>query len=127
MKVIDCHCHIYPAKIASKAVDGVGQFYAIEMDAPDGTAEGLLKACEETPISRFVVHSVATRPEQVRSINDFIADTCDDHPEFTGFMTLHQDLEDPEAEIERACARGDQAASRHPTSGHGRSAAHDHL
>ncbi len=114
MKVIDCHCHIYPAKIASKAVDGVGQFYAIEMDAPDGTAEGLLKACEETPISRFVVHSVATRPEQVRSINDFIADTCDDHPEFTGFMTLHQDLEDPEAEIERACARGLVGIKLHP-------------
>lgn len=114
MKVIDCHCHIYPAKIASKAVDGVGQFYAIEMDAPDGTAEGLLKACEETPISRFVVHSVATRPEQVRSINDFIADACDAHPEFTGFMTLHQDFEDPEAEIERACARGLVGIKLHP-------------
>ncbi len=114
MKVIDCHCHIYPSKIAERAVAGVGQFYARDMHSDDGTAEGLLAACAGSPIQRFVVHSVATRPEQVRSINDFIASECDEHPEFTGFMTLHQDLQDVEGEIERACEMGLVGIKLHP-------------
>lgn len=31
MAVIDAHAHIYPEKIASKAVDAVGAFYGVEM------------------------------------------------------------------------------------------------
>lgn len=114
MKVTDCHCHIYPSKIAKRAVAGVGQFYGIEMDVPDGTAEGLLNACEGSPIQRFIVHSVATKPEQVPSINDFIAAEYAKHPEFVGFMTLHQDFPNPETEIERACSLGLQGIKLHP-------------
>lgn len=114
MKVTDCHCHIYPEKIAQRAVAGVGAFYGREMHAPDGAATGLLKACANSPIRRFIVHSVATKPEQVRSINDFIASACHEHPEFVGFMTLHQDFPDIEGEIERACALGLQGIKLHP-------------
>lgn len=112
--VTDCHCHIYPKKIAERAVAGVGAFYGREMHSSDGTAEGLLQACAGSPIERFIVHSVATRPEQVPSINDFIADECAIHPEFIGFMTLHQDFDDPAAEIERATARGLKGIKLHP-------------
>lgn len=114
MKVTDCHCHIYPAKIAERAVAGVGQFYGREMHAPDGTADGLLRACAGSPIKRFIVHSVATKSEQVTSINDFIAAECATHPEFVGFMTLHQDFPDPAAEIDRACGMGLQGIKLHP-------------
>ncbi len=114
MKVTDCHCHIYPKKIAERAVAGVGQFYGREMHAPDGTAEGLLQACTDTPIQRFIVHSVATKPEQVTSINDFIAAECAKHPGFVGFMTLHQDFPHPEKEIERACELGLVGIKLHP-------------
>lgn len=114
MKVTDCHCHIYPEKIAAKAVASVGNFYNYEMHKTDGTAEGLLESCKSSPIDHFIVHSVATRPDQVRSINDFIADACNAHPEFTGFMTLHQDLEDPESEIDRACDLGLKGIKLHP-------------
>lgn len=31
MAVIDAHAHIYPEKIASKAVDAVGAFYGVDM------------------------------------------------------------------------------------------------
>lgn len=114
MSVIDCHCHIYPEKIAPKAVESVGNFYGIPMDVKDGTCAGLLKACEGSPIKRFIVHSVATRPAQVESINDFIAKACKDHPEFTGFMTLHQDYPDPEREIERCEGLGLKGIKLHP-------------
>lgn len=117
MRAIDCHCHIYPAKIAHKAVESVGDFYQIPMDCGDelgGTAEGLLQACAGSPIERHIVYSVATRPDQVASINDFIAATCRKHPALTGFMTLHQDFADPEAEIARAEALGLRGIKLHP-------------
>lgn len=114
MEVIDCHCHIYPDKIAQKAADAVGKFYSAPMHAKDGATSSLLEAAEGTPINRFIVYSVATRPDQVRNINDFIASECAKHPEFVGFMTLHQDFEDPEAEIERATAMGLSGIKLHP-------------
>lgn len=114
MNVIDCHCHIYPAKIAERAVQGVSDFYGIEMRTTQGTAESLLALCDGSLVSRFIVHSVATRADQVESINNFIAEECAAHPEFTGFMTLHQDFPNPETEIERACSLGLRGIKLHP-------------
>ena len=31
MHIVDCHCHIYPEKIAAKAVAGIGGFYDMPM------------------------------------------------------------------------------------------------
>ena len=42
-KIIDCHCHIYPEKIAAKAVESIGNFYYISMDM-DGTYSNLVAA-----------------------------------------------------------------------------------
>lgn len=114
MRAIDCHCHIYPEKIAKKAVDSVGEFYGIHMDLEDGTADTLLASAAGTPIEKHFVYSVATKPEQVESINDFIAAECEAHPEFIGFMTLHQDYPDPEREIERAREMGLVGVKLHP-------------
>lgn len=114
MPVIDCHCHIYPEKIADRAVESVGKFYNINMDVMGGTAEALLAESAGTPITHHIVHSVATRASQVESINNFIAEECALHPEFIGFMTLHQDLEDPEREIERAVGLGLRGVKLHP-------------
>ena len=117
MAVIDIHAHIYPNKIASKAVDAVGDFYNIEMYG-EGTAEHLLAAQDRVPITHFVVHSVATSPRAVETINDFIAEQCRIHPEFIGFMTMHQDYPDPEKEIERAISMGLKGMKLHPDSQH---------
>lgn len=126
LQVIDAHCHVYPEKIAARAVHAVGDFYSIEMDAPDGTAQGLATAIEGSPIRRCIIHSVATRADQVSSINDFIAAECarsnapltdapaESSPQMTGFMTLHQDLADPEAEITRAMTLGLRGIKLHP-------------
>lgn len=114
MRAIDCHCHIYPPKIAKKAVESVGRFYGIHMDLDDGTSETLIEASKDVPIEKHFVYSVATKPEQVKSINDFIASECAQHPEFVGFMTLHQDFEDPESEVERAEELGLKGVKLHP-------------
>ena len=40
--VTDAHCHIYPEKIASRAVAGTDNFYH-EHSVGSGTVEGLMK------------------------------------------------------------------------------------
>ena len=73
MPVIDAHSHIYPDKIACKASSAVGDFYGVDMNAKNASAASMLAACEGSPITHHLVHSVATTPGQVPIINDFIA------------------------------------------------------
>ena len=91
MEIIDAHVHIYPDKIALKASKAIGDFYGIPMDY-DGTVNGLLEVGKKAGISRYLVHSVATTPHQVHSINTFILEQLKAHKEFIGFITLHPDL-----------------------------------
>ena len=116
MEIIDAHAHIYPEKIAAKATSTIGVFYDIEMEMPAGTPERLLQDGRAAGISRFVVHSVATTAHQVRSINDFIKRELDLHPEFIGFITLHQDLSEEEvfAEVDWAVENGFRGIKLHP-------------
>lgn len=96
MEIIDAHAHIYPEKIAEKATLAIGDFYDIKMKTDKGTAERLIEAGKKAGVSRYVVHSCATKPHQVRAINEFIKEEKEKHPEFIGFMTLHQDLTEEE-------------------------------
>lgn len=116
MEIINAHAHIYPEKIAKKATDTIGVFYDIEMEMPAGTAERLLEDGRAAGISRYVVHSVATTAHQVRSINEFILRETKAHPEFIGFITLHQELSDEELshEIEWALQNGFKGIKLHP-------------
>lgn len=113
MAVIDAHAHIYPDKIAPKAVEAVGDFYNVGMFG-DGTADGLLAAKDRAPITHFIVHSVATTAHAVTAINDFIAKQCQAHPEFIGFAAMQQDFEDPAAELQRAVELGLRGVKLHP-------------
>jgi predicted TIM-barrel fold metal-dependent hydrolase len=111
--VIDFHAHIYPDKIAAKAVSNIGEFYKIPMQKR-GTAEDLLGLGRAGGIDRFVVFSAAAVPEQAASINRYIASVCGEHPEFTGFGTLHAAMEHPEEEIERIISLGLRGIKLHP-------------
>ena len=113
MPIIDAHCHIYPEKIADRAVKSVGDFYLLEMDG-DGTSDRLLEYMAQGGITHAIVHSVAVKPKNVESINDFIIEQCQAHPQFIGFMTMHPDFENPEAEIERCLAAGLRGMKIHP-------------
>jgi predicted TIM-barrel fold metal-dependent hydrolase len=111
---IDSHVHIYPEKIALKASAGVGDFYGIPMGF-DGTAATLLSLEEEAGIDRCLVHSVATKPEQVVSINNFISESVkNSNGKFIGFATLHPDFPDIEAEVDRILSIGLCGIKLHP-------------
>lgn len=113
MEIFDFHAHIYPEKIARKAVKSVGDFYGIEMDC-DGTAQSLIEKGKKAGASRFLVQSVATAAGQACAINDFIARECAAHRELTGFGTLHPGMEDPLSEIERIQTLGLKGVKFHP-------------
>ena len=115
MPIIDAHAHIYPERIAAKAVSAVGRFYGMERAMTGkGSPADLLERGRDAGITRFVVHSVATTPHAVTTINDFIAGQCAEHPEFIGFATMHPDFEDMEGEVDRALAMGLRGFKLHP-------------
>ncbi|MDR1252789.1 MAG: amidohydrolase family protein [Treponema sp.] len=111
--VIDFHAHIYPEKIAAKALANVWEFYKIPMQL-DGTVGTLLENGRRGGIDRFVVFSPAAVPEQVQRINDFIAAVCREHPELIGFGTLHQNMRNPGDEIVRIAGLGLKGIKLHP-------------
>lgn len=101
-EIYNAHCHIYPQKIADKAVVSIGNFYDIPMDIPVATSEMLLADGNEFGTKKYLVCSAATDPSQVESINSFIIDECRKHPQFIGFGTLHADYEGGfEKEVQR--------------------------
>lgn len=113
MRIINFHTHIYPQPIAEKATKAIGNFYTISMDKI-GTSEHLLNECKSVGIDKCVVHSVATTPHQVTSINDFVLKECEKHKEFYGFAAMHPDFTDFEVEIERVTKAGLKGIKIHP-------------
>ena len=116
MTIIDIHAHIYPDKVAQRASESVGEFYSIPMRHDTGSVQRYLEVLKPSPITHSLVHSVAVKPKVVESINDFVAATCKEHANFIGFATMHQDYEDPEAEIDRAISLGLKGIKLHPDS-----------
>ena len=116
MEIINAHAHIYPEKIAQKATDTIGVFYDIKMGMPAGTAERLIEDGRRAGIDRYVVYSVATTAHQVRSINEFLKREIEAHPEFIGFIALHQDLSEDEVirEVDWAIQNGFKGIKLHP-------------
>ena len=112
--VIDAHCHIYPEKIVDRAVAGTDAFYGTRAACRGVTGE-LLEIGETLGIDHFVVHSVATTPKQVTSINEFIAASVASAPQkFTGLGAIHPDCEAPEAVIRQLHELGLHGIKIHP-------------
>ena len=109
----DAHAHIYPAKIAEKATAAVGDFYGLSMSHV-GLPEVLDQTGQKAGLDRFLVCSVATKVEQVRSINCFIQRACREFPRFLGLGAWHPDVADLEGELEDLEARGLRGVKLHP-------------
>lgn len=114
MKIIDFHAHIYPDKIAERATEAIGNFYDIEMDRV-GALSNLLKCSEKAGVTHCVVHSVATNPQQVQRINDFINESVNAHSDkLFGFGTMHQDFDCKLEEVDRCLKMGLKGIKLHP-------------
>ena len=115
-RIIDAHCHIYPDAIAPKAVRAVDNFYGGLPAVPlDGTVDTLVRSGNAAGISHFIVHSVATKPEQVGHINQYIARSeSASGGAFTGLGTLHPDSDDLRRDFEALRALGLHGVKLHP-------------
>jgi predicted TIM-barrel fold metal-dependent hydrolase len=79
-----------------------------------GTAENLIKAGQRAGVSKYLVNSVATAPQQVCAINNFIVEQTQLHSEFIGFATMHHEMENMEEEILRITGLGLKGVKLHP-------------
>ena len=112
--IIDAHCHVYPDKIASKAVEAIGQFYDLAMYY-DGKLSTMTEQGSNNGVKHYVVFSVATTPQQVHSINNYIADvTKNSDGLITGLGALHPDSETIEEDIAEIISLGLKGVKMHP-------------
>ena len=112
--IIDAHCHIYPDKIADKAVEGISKFYDLAMHY-DGRYSTLVKHGSAVGVRHYVIFSVATTPHQVHSINSFISDTVRQSGGLmTGLGAIHPDSETLEEDVNEIIALGLKGVKMHP-------------
>ena len=112
--IIDCHCHLFPDKIAWKASKATGDFYH-EIPTNEGSLSDLLLHSGMAGIDRIIVQSVATTPRQVSSINRFIADTVEkEKGKLIGFGSLHPESDDIERDVDELISLGLRGVKLHP-------------
>ncbi len=114
MKIIDFHVHVFPEDIVRKVIDTLQGFYGAKWQGA-GVLPDYLAQMESAGIGTGVIFSAATKPEQVRSINDYIANLVRRYPEkLTGFGTLLPGAGGMEAELERIQELGLKGIKFHP-------------
>lgn len=113
-EIIDSHCHIYPEKIAERAIKGTDTFYDGH-SLCKGTVSDLLKNGVKAGVDKFIVQSVATTKNQVSSINAFISDEVKKHPDrLIGLGTLHPESDDIKGDVENILSLGLLGVKLHP-------------
>ncbi len=111
-EIIDAHTHIFPEKVADRAVQRLGEAYdARPVRRP--VLEGLVAEMDEAGVERSVFAPVSTRPGQVPSINDFALGLVE-HPRIIPFGTLHPHYDDVAGEIDRLVAGGIRGVKLQP-------------
>ena len=111
MPVVDVHTHVFPPALAERAVGSLVHGARLK-PYYDGTVEGLLGAMERAGVDVSVLQPVATRADQVKSINDWTASLAS--PRLVPLGAMHPDYQDPEDEIERMGALGIRGIKLHP-------------
>ena len=111
-RVTDMHTHVYPEKIAAKAVAGTDRFYGT-VSYGTGVTDQLVEVGKAAGTDHFLIHSVATTPHQVSSINRFIASEADRFDCVTGYGTLYP-LGEVKTDIEEITDLGMKGVKMHP-------------
>lgn len=111
MPIFDCHTHVFPDAIAQAAVTAIGKAANLVPDY-DGTRAGLIARLHDAGYDAALNCPVATRPEQVRSINDWAAG-ANEWPMLC-MGSIHPDFPQPAAELERLHSLGLLGVKLHP-------------
>lgn len=115
--IFDAHAHIYPDKLAARAVAALNGFYDFVCDG-DGTYDDYTAACRKGGVEGFLLLGVATNAHQNRSVNAFVAESVRraiaEGFHAYGFMGISQDIDDFESEVNVSCADGLCGVKIHP-------------
>lgn len=101
--IVDFHVHAFPDAVAPRALEALLTAYQVRA-VTDGTISGTLRHMENVGVAYSVIQPVATRPAQVRSINDWAAAHAD--LRIISFGGIHPDYEDVQGEIDRIVELG---------------------
>ncbi|MCR5607328.1 MAG: hypothetical protein K6F69_11005, partial [Treponema sp.] len=117
--IIDIHTHIFPGKIAEKAVDSLSRKAHI-IPHSSGTIDGLILSMNRAGVDLSVVMPVATSKEQVVKINNnsilnnelYFRDELDH--KVLSFGCMHPEFEDYKNELKRLKTCGIKGIKIHP-------------
>jgi uncharacterized protein len=111
MPVIDFHVHLFPDDLARTAIPELEKTYGIRA-CLDGTVYSLEESMERAGVDLSIVQSVATKPSQVQTINNWLASIAS--RKISPFASIHPACEDAEDEIMRIKDLGFTGVKLHP-------------
>ncbi|HET6442939.1 MAG TPA: amidohydrolase family protein, partial [candidate division Zixibacteria bacterium] len=113
MEIIDIHTHIFPDALAESAIS----YLENEADTKaflDGTEADLRKSMQEAGIRLSVQQPVATKPSQVRRINEWAKKFVDVNNGILSFGGMHPGCDDLAGEMKRMKEQGFKGFKLHP-------------
>lgn len=113
MMIIDFHTHIFPDKLADKAIAKLSATGGIPAYS-DGKADSLIKSMQKNGIQKSVVLNVATNPAQVENVNKFALYIKENYQNLIPFGSLHPLSENPRAIIKALKDNGIKGLKLHP-------------
>ena len=113
--IIDIHTHVYPDKIAERAVSKLEKNAGIKARV-NGRKDGLRESMREAGVDYSLLLPVATSAKQVDKINEEAGQTNAgaDQTGLLSFGGIHPDTENYKEVLRRICALGLRGIKLHP-------------
>lgn len=109
--LIDMHVHIFPDRLAPRALNKLVQVNKVPYYT-DGTLDDTRKKMQEWGVDRFTALNIATKPTQQTSVNNWAASV--QGRRITGFGSVHPDAPDAVEELFRIRQLGLPGVKLHP-------------
>ncbi len=103
-RIIDVHTHAWPDKVADKAREYLEDLFKVKL-VSSPTVDTLIEFMDRNQIDVSCLCAVASRPEQVPSINDWLFSVRSERLRI--FCALHPEYEKWKEEIQRIREKGD--------------------
>jgi len=112
MKIIDFHTHYFPNELATRAISQIRDFVPLMKNHTDGTLFGLKESMKNSNIAMAVTLPVATKPTQVKIINNVVIELNEEN--IIPFGAIHPDFKNFKDEISRLKEGGIKGIKLHP-------------
>lgn len=111
--IIDFHTHVFPERIAQKALPMLSKTAGGVTPCGDATVDTMLSIMDKAGVEKAVILNIATNPHQQKSVNDF-AISFVQNERIIPFGSVHPDSENALEELERLKSSGIRGVKLHP-------------